>query len=120
MTRHIAFAIVSAAAIAAAASTAGNAFADDIAVDNTPFVSSKSRDAVRAELMKSGTNEWTMQFNDRRVRTDSDYARGQAKADYAAAREEARAFHGEDSGSAYLAKNRVGVNSRAIMGAPAR
>lgn len=123
MTRKIALAMeiaVGAAAIAAAAAiTSGKAYADDITIDDSPFVSTTSRAEVRAQLMKGGSiTEWTMQFNDSRVKTD--YARGQARAEYLAARDEVRALNGEDSGSAYLGKTTVGVNARAIMGAPAR
>lgn len=122
MTRNIVFAVSSAAAIAAIAAaaviTSGKAFADDITVDNTPFVSSRSRAEVQAEIMKSGINEWTLQFNDPQLKTG--YARGQTRAEYLAARDEAKAFHGEDSGSVYLGKAPVGVNARAVMGGPAR
>jgi hypothetical protein len=122
MTRNTVFAIASAAAIAAiaaaAAITSNKAFADDITVDNTPFVSSRSRAEVQAEIMKSGVNEWTLQFNDPQLKTG--YARGQARAEYLAARDETRALHGEDSGSFYLARTPGGMNPRAVMGGPAR
>lgn len=123
MTRKIALAMelaVGAAAIAAAAAiTSGKAYADDITIDDSPFVSTTSRAEVRAQLMNRGSiTEWTMQFNDSRVKTD--YARGQARAEYLAARDEVRALNGEDSGSAYLGKRTAGANARAVMGAPAR
>lgn len=123
MTRNMLLAVASAAAVAAiaaaAAITSGKAFADDITIDNTPFVSSRSRSEVQAELTRSDVNEWTRQFNDAQFMaayTD----RGQARADYLAARDEVKALHGEDSGSVYLSRRTVGVNTRAIMGAPAR
>lgn len=119
MTRKIALAMeiaVGAAAIAAAAAITP-AHADDITIDDSPWTSTASRAEVRAQLMKSGSiTEWTMQFNESRVKTD--YARGQARAEYLAARDEVRALNGEDSGSAYLGK--TPVNARAIMGAPAQ
>ncbi len=123
MTRNIALILeiaVGAAAIAAAAAiTSGNAFADDITVENSPFVSTKTRAEVQAELMRKGSiTEWTMQFNDSRF--NSSYSSAQARAEFLAAREEVHALNGEDSGSAYLGKRPAGVNTRAIMGAPAR
>lgn len=123
MTRKLALAMelaVGAAAIAAAAAiTSGKAYADDITIDDSPFVSTTSRAEVRAQLMNRGSiTEWTMQFDDSRVKTD--YARGQARAEYLAARDEVRALNGEDSGSAYLGRRLAGVNARAVMGAPAR
>src|SRR5512133_1601471 len=123
MTRKIALAMELAAGVAAiaaaAAITSGKAYADDITIDDSPFVSTTSRAEVRAQLMNRGSiTEWTMQFNDSRVKTD--YARGQARAEYLAARDEVRALNGEDSGSAYLGRTFAGVNARAVMGARAR
>jgi hypothetical protein len=124
MTRNIALVIeiaVGVAAVAAAiAITSDKAFADDITIDNTPFVSSRSRAEVQAEIMKTGGNdEWTMQFN-QSAQIKSAYTREEARAEYVAARNEVTALNAEDSGSSYLGKTRAGVNPRAIMGAPAR
>src|SRR5512133_3132432 len=123
MTRKIALAMeiaVGAAALAAAAAiTSGKAYAADITIDDSPFVSTTSRAEGRAQLMKGGSvTEWTLQFNDSRAKTD--YARGQARAEFLAARDEVRALNGEDSGSAYLGRRPAGVNARAVMGARAR
>lgn len=123
MTRNIALIIeiaVGAAAIAAAAAiTSGKANADDITVDDSPFVSTRGRAEVRAELMnKGGFTEWALQLNDSPFKSSS--IKGQARADYLAARDEVRALNGEDSGSVYLGRKLPGVNARAIMGAPAR
>lgn len=123
MTRNMLLAVASAAAVAAiaaaAAITSGKAFADDITIDNAPFVSSRSRAEVQAELTRTGVNEWTRQFNDAQFMA-AYTSRGQARADYLAARDEVKALDGEDSGSVYLSRRPVGVNTRAIMGAPAR
>lgn len=123
MTRNIALAIeiaVGAAAIAAAAAiTSGKAHADDITIEDSPFVSTRGRAEVRAELMTRGDiTEWTMQLNDPQFK--SSYTSEQARAGYLAVRDEVHALNGEDSGSVYLGKRPVGVNNRAIMGAPAR
>lgn len=123
MTRKIALAMEIAAGVAAvaaaAAITSGKAYAEDITIDNSPFVSTRSRAEVRAELMnKGGFTEWALQLNDSSIK--SSYTKGQARADYVAARDEVRALNGEDSGSAYLGRKLPGVNARAVMGAPAR
>ena len=55
-----------AAILAVAAMTSGTAYADDITVDNTPFVSTKTRAEVRAEVMgqaealRTASSEWSM------------------------------------------------------------
>jgi hypothetical protein len=93
-----------AAILAVAAIASGNAYADDITIDNTPFVSSKSRAEVQAELMQLGnsSSEWAMQLNEP-ARPNSAYTSAAAKAEYIASRDEVRAFNSEDSGSSYLA-----------------
>lgn len=111
MTRKLATALAiattAAAAAAFAAIASGKAYADDITVDKTPFVSSKSRAEVRAELMgqsellRYSANEWAMQ-NNRVPQVKSDYPSEQAKAEYKASRQYVGALTGEDSGSAYF------------------
>jgi hypothetical protein len=89
-----------------AAAFAGNALADDITIDTTPFTSTKSRAEVRAELAQyrqAGVNPWSTQFNPLR-QFRSAKTREQVVADYVAARDEVAALNGEDSGSAYLAQ----------------
>ena len=112
MNRKIASALV----IAAAAVT-GNAFADDITIDTTPFNSSKSRTEVRAELdqfKKSGTSPWSTQYNPL-AKFQSTASRAQVVAEYMASRNEVAAFGGEDSGSSYLAQHKVVNNNRVQM-----
>ena len=122
MTRNMLLATASAAGVAAIAAAAaiasGKAFADDITIDKTPFVSSRSRVEVQAELMRSSVNEWTRQFNDPQRRTGA-ITRQQATAEYLAARDETRALNAEDSGSAYFGRRPGGANARA-MGASGR
>jgi hypothetical protein len=98
-----------AAVLAVAAMATGTAYADDITIDPTPFVSTRTRAEVRAEVMgqsealRIASSEWTMQSSPA-LQPDSAYTRAQAKADYLASRREVNAFTSEDSGSSYLAK----------------
>ena len=95
-----------AAILAFAAMTTGTAYADDITVDSTPFVSTKTRAEVQAEVMgqaealRMASSEWTM---NQAAHPDSGYTSAQAKAEYIASRNEVRALTAEDSGSSYLA-----------------
>ena len=116
-----------AAFVAAAAISVTDAHADDITIDKTPFVSSKSRADVRAELMgqpqlvRAAANEWTTQHNEA-PQLKSAYTSEQAKAEYKVSRQHVSALTGEDSGSAYFIKSAVppGANATATMGGPAR
>jgi hypothetical protein len=111
MTRNLASALTiastAAAAFAFAAIASSNAYADDITIDNTPFVSTKTRAEVQAEVMgqaeqlRIANSEWSTQSD--HASLHSDLTRAQATADYVAARREVNAFNGEDSGSSYLA-----------------
>jgi len=96
-----------AAAALALAAMAGAAYADDITIDPTPFVSTKSRAEVRAEVIgkaeqirmahgegDSGMNHAAFQ---------STLTRAQVRDAYMASRDQVGAFTGEDSGSAWLA-----------------
>lgn len=99
MNRKIAIALV------AAAASIGNAFADDITVDTNPFVSSRSRAEVQAELAQykqSGVNPWSIAYNPLR-RFQSGKTRAEVVGEYLASRNETAAMTAEDSGSAYLA-----------------
>jgi hypothetical protein len=92
-----------AAVFAAAAIASGAAYAESPTIDSTPFVSSKSRAEVRAELMgHSGSSEWAMQLNEP-VQPNSAYTREAAQAEYIASRNEVNARNAEDSGSSYIA-----------------
>lgn len=95
----IAFASVSAGAFA------NTGLVGDISVETRPFVSTKTRAEVRAELdayKKSGVNPWARSYNPlahfKSTRTPE-----QVAAEYVAHRDAANALHGEDSGSAFLA-----------------
>jgi hypothetical protein len=97
-------AATTAALLAVAAIASVNAYADDITVDNTPFVSSRTRAEVRGEAMglSSASSEWKMQSGGD-FQPDRGYTNRAARADYIAARREVNAFTAEDSGSSYLA-----------------
>ena len=115
MNRHIASALV-----ITAAAVAGNAFADDITIDTTPFNSTKSRAEVRAELdqfKKSGTSPWSTQYNPL-AKFQSTNSRAQVVAEYVASRNEVAAFNGEDSGSHYLAQHQAVNNGVRVAGQP--
>jgi hypothetical protein len=118
--------LTSAAAILAAATIAsGNAYADDITIDTTPFVSTKTRAEVRAEvigqdhLLSMAASEWSTQMN-QAFQPSSAYTRAQATAEYIAARSEVRARNAEDSGSSYFATLPRGMTSSVILAGQAR
>jgi hypothetical protein len=115
MNRKLATALV-----LAAAAVAGDAFADDITVDNSKFVSAKSRAEVQAELgqfKKAGTSPWSIQYNPL-AGYKGEKSRAEVTAQYVASRNQVAAFTGEDSGSAYLAQNRVRAAGTALAGKP--
>lgn len=113
--------LASAAAILAAAAIAtGNAYADDITMETTPFVSTRTRADVRTEvigqsrLLSVAASEWSMQMN-KVTQPGGASTRAQATAEYIAARDQVRAQNGEDSGSTYFASMPHGMASRVVM-----
>lgn len=101
MNAHYAFALVVAAAGAAAAI---NARADDITIDPNPFVSTATRAQVNEELRQfraSGVNPWADDYNPMLV-AQSTKSRSEVRAEYMADRAEVAAMTGEDSGSTYF------------------
>lgn len=115
MNRKLATALV-----LAAAAVAGNAFADDITVDTTPFVSAKSRAEVQAELgqfKQAGTSPWSIQYNPL-AGYKSQTSRADVTAQYLASRNQVAALTSEDSGSAYLAQYRVRNTGTTLAGQP--
>ena len=108
MNRTFAFALVIAAATAAAAS-AGNALADDITIDSTPFHSSATRAEVLAELAsynRSAAGFWSDEYMPQ-ASLHSEQTRAEVRAKYIAAREQVAALNGEDSGSMTIARVRA-------------
>ena len=112
MNRNIAFAIILAAT--------GNAFADDITLDTTPFTSTATRAEVQADLLqyrKAGVNPWSQAYNPL-AQFKSSSVRSQVTADFLAARDAVAAFGSEDSGSSYLAGGEAQA-ARRLAGQPA-
>lgn len=109
------------AAIALASVSAG-AFADtglvgDISVETRPFVSTRSRAEVRAELdayKKAGVNPWARSYNPL-AHFKSTKTPGQVAAEYIAHRDTVSALNGEDSGSAFLAAQAAAAHQATRM-----
>lgn len=97
-----------AAVLALAAIASGNAYADDITIDPTPFVSSRTRAEVQAEVMgqsealRMASSEWGTQLNTATL-PQSTVTRTQVQQEYITTRNEVNALNAEDSGSSYLA-----------------
>jgi hypothetical protein len=96
------------AATLAASLMAGNAMAEGPIVieSSTPFTSTRSRADVRAEVLEprgavsAAHTEWALQHP--MMQADAGgRTRAQARSEYIGARDEVRAFNGEDSGSAF-------------------
>jgi hypothetical protein len=119
----LAFTSTVAAVLAFAAIASGNAYADDITIDPTPFISSKSRSEVQAEvrgqagLLGNASSEWSTQLNGP-AEPNSALTREAAQAEYIASRDEVNARNSEDGGSFYSGKSLR--TSTVVMGGPAR
>jgi hypothetical protein len=126
MTRNLRCAIATGAvttiallALAVIASTP--AYADDITVEQSPFVSSRTREEVSAEAKTPypGGNPWSGAYN--MFQSRSTATSEQIQGEYITNRDTANAFHGEDSGSVYILKAQsLAPSSASAMGAPAR
>ena len=103
----------------------GDALADDITVDNTPFVSTLSRDEVKGilkahpELVKRTASEWALQGN-QVPRARSTYTSAEARAAYIKERKDVAALYGEDSGSNSPWLLKGPRDTTASMGGPPR
>jgi hypothetical protein len=92
--------------VIAASTFFGQAFADDITADPTPFTSSRTRAEVQAELQEyraSGVDLWADNYSPV-AGLQSDKSREQVKAEYIAERDKVAAFTSEDSGSTWMAR----------------
>ena len=119
MNRHFASVLTLAAMTAAAgvaAIASSNAYAETPTIDNTHFVSTRTRAEVQAEVMgraeqlRMANSEGSMQLS----QASEPYAGvtvAQAKAEYVAARDQVRAMTSEDSGSSYLARQSARTNA---------
>ena len=117
----LAFAATAGAIAAAAIIASGKAYADDITIDGTVFVSSRTRAEVRGEVLQhpqlvtAAAGEWVMQHNQAPVLASA-YSRDQARLEYQMARDEVRAITSEDSGSAYFARRPTGTDRTLLAG----
>jgi len=126
MTRNLRCAIATGAVTTIALLAAGviasmPAYADDITVEQSPFVSSRTREEVSAELKVPypGGNPWSGAYNMFQARSTA--TSEQIQDEYTMARDTANAFQGEDSGSVYILKAQgLAPSSTSAMGAPAR
>lgn len=122
MTRITATSIAYIATVAAAAIAASLvsaiAYAESPTIDSTPFVSTKTRAEVQAELKTPfiGGYPWSSQYN--MFARSSTLTTDQVRSAYKMSREEANALTSEDSGSAFLARQPLTLKTTAIMGGP--
>ena len=130
MARNLVSALVLAStaglAVVLAATTPGNAYADDITIDTTPSPAANARADGQPNVFRRGAavrvdaSEWTLQSN-QPVVLQSASTQSQAQAEYKASREHVNALLGEDSGSAYFMKSAPGrTNGTATMGSAPR
>jgi hypothetical protein len=94
---------------AATSAFAGTTYQGDIAVESTPFVSTRTQAEVQAELAQykqAGINPWSTSYNPLKY-FRSAKSREVVQQEYLASRDEVRGMTAEDSGSAYLAQHRV-------------
>ncbi|GAB3776427.1 hypothetical protein GCM10028796_53920 [Ramlibacter monticola] len=99
---------------------ASSAFAESPIVDSTPFVSSRARADVQAELQQykaAGVNPWAQSYNPLRG-FQSTKSRQQVTADYLRSRDETAALTGEDSGSAWLSARTPSIAAPVLAGQP--
>lgn len=125
MASAIGIAAVATIAFTTITFTPADALADDITMDTSRFVSSASRDEVRAivkdqpQLVLQAASEWALQDN-QAPRLQSTYTSAQARAAYIIDRRSVAALTAEDSGSnsPWLLKARPA--DTATMGGPQR
>lgn len=113
-----AFATTVAAAAVAAALVSTSAYGETPTIDNTPFVSSKTRAEVIADLKTPfiGGYPWSSSYN--MFSRSGTLTTEQVRGAYKMSREEVSALTAEDSGSAYLAGMPLKVKTTATMGGP--
>ncbi|MDB5954282.1 DUF4148 domain-containing protein [Ramlibacter sp.] len=99
---------------------AGSALADDITVDTTPFVGSRTRAEVRAELQQyqqQGVNPWARDYNPLQF-FHSDKTRAQVTAEFLGDRDEVAASNSEDGGAAWRAAHAARPVNPVLAGEP--
>lgn len=96
-------------ALALALAAAGTAYADDITIDPVPFTSTLTRAEVIADMMQfraSRVDPWAQEY-DPLAHFQGMRSREQVNAEVISERNRIAAFHGEDSGSVYLARREL-------------
>jgi hypothetical protein len=128
VNRHFASVLTLAAMTAAAgvaAIASSNAYAETPTIDNTPFVSTRTRAEVQAEVMgraeqlRMASSEGSMQLS-QASEPHAGVTVAQAKAGYIAARDEVSAMTSEDSGSSYLTRQSARTNAGITIAGAAR
>jgi hypothetical protein len=127
VNRHFASTIATTTAAVAcfAAMASSKAYAETPTIDTTPFVSTRTRAEVQAEVMSqrdlvtAAASEWVMQ-NNHVAQLKSGYTSEQAKSEYKTARDQVSAMNSEDSGSSYFARQAARANAGTVMAGPAR
>jgi thiamine biosynthesis protein ThiC len=96
--------IITTAVLAASATLAGHAFADDI-TPSQPFVSTADRAQVQAGVAQAriAANPWSIAYSPLAA-FESSRTREEVRAEYIASRDEVAALTGEDSGAFALAQ----------------
>ena len=120
MSAMAAGAVAAAALLAVSVIASTPAYADDITIEQQPFVSSRTRAEVTAELGTPypGGNPWSGLYN--MFQTRSAATSAQVRREYITNRDTVAAFQAEDSGSMYLQAQGLASPPTRAMGAPAR
>lgn len=121
MTRtaaSIAYATTVSAATVAVALVSAGAYAESPTIDSTPFVSTKTRAEVQAELKTPyiGGNPWSTRYDMFAQR--GALTKEQVRGAYKMSREEVHALTAEDSGSAFLAAQQPAMVKTTTLGGP--
>jgi hypothetical protein len=110
------------ASLVLASAFTASAFAETPTIVTEPFVSTKTRAEVQAELAaykQAGVNPWSTQYNPLRG-FRSAATRESVTAEYIASRDVVRALGSEDSGSSYLAQQRSPAPASSVVAGQAR
>jgi hypothetical protein len=99
---------------------AGSALADDITIDTTPFVASRTRAEVQAELQqyqRAGVNPWARDYNPLQS-FHAGKTRAQVTAEFLSARDEVAAANSEAGAAAWHAARAPRATNPVLAGDP--
>jgi hypothetical protein len=123
LVSSLAYAATVTAAALAVTLISSAAWAETPTVDDTPFVSTRTRAEVRAEVLSqrsslsAAAGEWATYLPQLYPRpATGSVTREQLKAQYIAERDRVKAMNGEDSGSAFIAQNRARAGGTQVAG----